>query len=47
VRASATAGAPCFGPASQTVAYEVRLHTHTATFGLAYKLGESPVVVKY
>lgn len=35
------------GGGNETVAYDVHLRTHTATFGLAYKFGDPPVTAKY
>jgi outer membrane immunogenic protein len=39
--------AACFGPVTQTVTYDLRLRTHTATIGIPYKFNDAPVAAKY
>jgi outer membrane immunogenic protein len=43
-------GCTVFGtpaPQSQSVSYDLRMRTHTATLGIAYKFGDWPVTAKY
>ena len=46
-----TCAAPCaafaFAGGNESVVYDVHLRTHTATFALAYKFGDSPIAAKY
>jgi outer membrane immunogenic protein len=39
--------AACFGPVTETVRYDLRLRTHTATIGIAYRFNDAPVAAKY
>jgi outer membrane immunogenic protein len=45
--ARACPSAACFGPVTETVRYDLRLRTHTATIGIAYKFNDAPVAAKY